>query len=138
MLEGMARLAASDCPSDWGWKAVVMCSLVPIRRMSSCQNVEVKTGSRSDTMDWGTPCRRTMSAKNAWVTDSAEYGCAKGIKWQYLLNLFTTVRITDLPRTRGRASTKSRAMSRTQYRFAQYIDINCHGAISWAVMAVIR
>ena len=48
-----------------------------------------------------------MSVKNAWATDSAEYGCAKGMKWQYLLKQSTTVRMMDLPRTRGRASTKS-------------------------------
>ena len=33
------------------------------------------------------------------------------MKWQYLLNLSTTVKMTDLPRTRGRASTKSSPMS---------------------------
>ena len=47
----ITRLAASGWPSDCGWKVVVICSLVPIKRMSSRQNVEVKTGSRSDTMD---------------------------------------------------------------------------------------
>jgi hypothetical protein len=35
--------------------AVVMCNLVPTKRMSSRQNVDVKIGSRSDTMDCGTP-----------------------------------------------------------------------------------
>jgi hypothetical protein len=28
-----------------------------------------------------------MSLKKAWAMDSAEYGCANGMKWQYLLNL---------------------------------------------------
>ncbi|WVZ86007.1 hypothetical protein U9M48_032856, partial [Paspalum notatum var. saurae] len=46
--------------------------------------VDVKTGSPSDTKDRGTPCRRTMSVKNARATDSAEYGCANGMKWRYL------------------------------------------------------
>lgn len=107
----ITRLAASVWPSDCGWKADVMCSLVPSRRISSFQNVEVNTGSRSDTMDWGTPWRRTMSVKNACATDSAEYGWASGMKWQYLLKRSTTVRMTDLPRTRGSASTKSMPMS---------------------------
>ncbi|KAF0933291.1 hypothetical protein E2562_017077 [Oryza meyeriana var. granulata] len=80
-------------------------------RISSRQNVDVNTVSRSETMDCGTPWRRTMSLKKAWATDSAEYGCANGRKWQYLLNRSTTVRITDLPRTRGSASTKSSATS---------------------------
>ena len=89
---------------------MVMWSLVPIRRMSLRQNLDVKTGSRSDTIDCGTPCRRTMSAKNASATDSAEYGCARGMKWQYLLKRSTTVKMTDLPRTLGNASTKSSAV----------------------------
>jgi hypothetical protein len=86
----MIRLANSDCPSDWGWKAVVIWSLVPLKRISSCQKLEVNTVSRSETMDCGMPCSRTMSAKNACL--SAEYGCARGMKWQYLLNQSTTVR----------------------------------------------
>jgi hypothetical protein len=57
----MTRLAASD----WGWKAVVMCNLMPTKRMSLRQNFEAKTGSWSDTMDWGTPWRQTMSVKKA-------------------------------------------------------------------------
>jgi hypothetical protein len=51
----MTLLAASDCPSDYGWKAIAMCNLVPTKRMSPRQNVDVKIGSRSDTMDYGTP-----------------------------------------------------------------------------------
>jgi hypothetical protein len=47
----MTRLAASDCTFDCGWNAAVMCSMVPIKRMSSRQNVDVKTESMSDTMD---------------------------------------------------------------------------------------
>jgi hypothetical protein len=47
----MTLLAASVCPSDCGWKVDVMCSLGPVSRISSRQNVEVNTESRSDTMD---------------------------------------------------------------------------------------
>jgi len=88
-----------------------MCNLVPMSRISSFQNVEVNTGSRSDTMDCGIPWRRTMSVKNAWATDSTEYGCTRGMKWQYLLKWSTTVKMTDFPCTCGSASTKSRPIS---------------------------
>jgi hypothetical protein len=44
-----------------------------------------------------------MSVKKACAADLGEYGCASGMKWQYLLNLSTTVSITDLPRTQGSA-----------------------------------
>jgi hypothetical protein len=44
----MTLLAASDCPSDCGWKAAVMCNLVPTKRISSRQNVDMKIGSRFD------------------------------------------------------------------------------------------
>ena len=47
----MTLLAASVWPSDCGWKADVMCSLVPVRRINSFQNAEVNTESRSETMD---------------------------------------------------------------------------------------
>jgi hypothetical protein len=57
-----------------------MCSLVPINRINSRQNSEVNTGSRLETMDYGMPCRRTMSMKNAWAMVSTVYGCARGMK----------------------------------------------------------
>ncbi|KAF0921306.1 hypothetical protein E2562_003107, partial [Oryza meyeriana var. granulata] len=82
-----------------------------MRRISSRQNVEVNTGSRSDTMDCGMPWRRKMSVKKACTTDSAVYECASGMKWQYLLKRSTTERMTDFPFTFGRASMKSRPMS---------------------------
>lgn len=68
----MTLLAASVWPSDCGWNAVVICSLIPVRRISSFQKMEVKTGSRSEMMDWGIPCSLTMPEKNAWATVSAE------------------------------------------------------------------
>jgi hypothetical protein len=57
-----------------------MCSLAPMRCISSRQNMEVNMGSRFETMDCGMPWRRTMSVKNAYAIDSAEYGSAKGMK----------------------------------------------------------
>jgi hypothetical protein len=67
----MTLLAASVWPSVCGWKADDMYNFVPVSRMSSCQNAEVKTGSRSETMDCGTPWRRTTSVKKALATVSA-------------------------------------------------------------------
>jgi hypothetical protein len=55
----MTLFAASVWPSVCGWNADDMRSLVPERRMSSLQNVDVKTGSRSETMDCGIPWRQT-------------------------------------------------------------------------------
>jgi hypothetical protein len=76
----MTRLADSDCPSDWGWKAVVIWSLVPLKRISSRQKLEVNTVSRSEMMDCGMPCSRTTSAKErlshtlrrVWVCEGDE------------------------------------------------------------------
>lgn len=47
----MTLLAASVWPSACGCKAVVMCILAPVRRISFFQKMDVKTGSRSETMD---------------------------------------------------------------------------------------
>jgi hypothetical protein len=52
----MTLLADSDCPSNCGWKVIVICSLVPLKRISSPQKLEVNTESRSETMDCGMPC----------------------------------------------------------------------------------
>ena len=49
---------------------MVICSLVPMSRISSHQNAEVKMGSRLEISDWGTLWSRTMSVKNAYATDS--------------------------------------------------------------------
>jgi hypothetical protein len=85
--------------------------LSAMSRMSSHQNVEVKIGSRSDTMDCGMPWRRTMSVKKACATDSAVYRWPRAMKWQYLLKWSTMERIDDFPLTWGSASTKLRLMS---------------------------
>jgi hypothetical protein len=67
----MALLTASVCPSVWGWNAELMSSVDPEARNNPRQNVEVKTGSRSETIETGIPWRRTISAKNTRTTDSA-------------------------------------------------------------------
>jgi hypothetical protein len=67
-------LTASDCPSVWGWNAVLIRSLTPANLKSSRQMLLVKTRSRSLTMDSGNLRRRTMSMKNARATEDAVYG----------------------------------------------------------------
>jgi hypothetical protein len=52
-----------------------MSSFVPMSRMISLEKEDVNTGSRSETMDCGTPCSLTMSVKNACAKDLAVYGC---------------------------------------------------------------
>ena len=52
-----------------------------------------------------------MLEKKALATDSAVYGCAKGMKYAYLEKRSTTVSITLLPPTFGSASMKSMEMS---------------------------
>jgi hypothetical protein len=105
------RLVTSDWPSVYGWNAVLIHNLTPERVNSSFQNVLVKTGSRSLTMEHGMPWSLTMLSKNAWATDTAMYGWPSGMKWAYLENLFTTVMTTDLPPTREKPSTKSMVIS---------------------------
>ena len=51
----MTRLTASDCPSDCGWKAELMCKRVPAAANKAFQKPEVKTTSLSETMDVGNP-----------------------------------------------------------------------------------
>ena len=70
----MTLLATSDWPSDWGWNAELICSFVPVALNSTCQNAEVNTRSRSETIEVGIPCRRKTLPKNALATVSAVYG----------------------------------------------------------------
>jgi ABC-type transport system involved in cytochrome c biogenesis permease subunit len=51
----MILFAASNWPSDWGWNADEMCSLMPDSVKSSIQNLLMNMGSRSLTMDSDMP-----------------------------------------------------------------------------------
>ena len=84
-----------------------MCSLVPINLKSVVQNVDVNTGSRSDTMVDGRPWSLTTSEKKTDATVSADYGCRRAMKCTYLEKRSTTNRMTDLPPTLGRPSMMS-------------------------------
>jgi hypothetical protein len=104
-------LVASNCPSDCGWNTHDSCSLMTARENNSCQKCLVKTGSRSLTMELGTPWSFIMLSKKAWATVVVVYGCPDGMKWAYFKNRSTAIRITDLPFTRGNTFMKSIAMS---------------------------
>jgi hypothetical protein len=90
---------------------LVQC-LVLVSLNNSFHNVLVNTGSRSLRMDSGTPWSLTMVSKKALVTVVAEYEWPRVRKWVYLENWPATIRITDLPPTLGKPSTKLSAMSR--------------------------
>jgi len=53
----------------------------------------------------------TILSKKALATEFAEYGWLRGMKWAYLEKWSTMVRVTDLPATFRRPSTKSIAIS---------------------------
>jgi hypothetical protein len=64
--------------------------LVPVSRNKSFHSVLVNTGSRSLTMDSGTPWSLTMVSKNALATVVAEYEWPRAMKWAYFKNRSTT------------------------------------------------
>jgi hypothetical protein len=70
---------------------------VPSKRIISCQNLAVNLGSRSDTIDSGTPCRRTILSKYALAQAFALVSIVKGIRCVYLLNLSTTTNTESPP-----------------------------------------
>jgi hypothetical protein len=55
-------------------------NLVPITFCRLIQNLDVKRGSLSDTIDSGTPCNQTISCKYIFVSFSSEYFIFIGIK----------------------------------------------------------
>jgi hypothetical protein len=83
-----------------------------MRRISSRQNVEVNTGSRSDTMDCGTP--HAMEAYNV-SEEGLRYGfCSIRVSQRdevaVLAEAVDHRQYHRLPPTHSRASTKSRPM----------------------------
>ena len=62
-------------------------------------------------MDVGKPWSQTMPSKKARATDEAVYGWLRAMKCAYFEKWSTTVRMTDIPPTLGRPSTKSIEMS---------------------------
>ena len=57
------RIVISVWPSVYGWKAVHIFNYVPSNRISSYQKRAVNLGSRSDTIDKGIPCKRTIVSR---------------------------------------------------------------------------
>lgn len=113
-------LTTSDCPSVYGWNVVLILNWLPANLNRTCR---MRNGSRSLTMDLGMPLSLTMSWKNAMVIVAAEYGWPSGMKWVYFENRSTTVRITLLPWTRGRASMKSIEMTAQIFDEKQQLDV---------------
>jgi hypothetical protein len=69
---------------------------MPDRRKISVQNVLVKTGSQSLTMELGMPWSLMMLLKKTLATETAVYGLPSGMKWAYLEKWSTKVRTIDL------------------------------------------
>ena len=70
----MTLLAASVYPSNCGWNAEVMWSLMPMRRMSTRQNAEVKMGSTTVKMTNLPPTRGSASMKSSRTSAQTAVG----------------------------------------------------------------
>lgn len=66
--------------------------------MSSYQNLAVKRGSRSDTIESGIPCKRTILSRYALAQALALVSVVSGIRCVYLLKRSTTT-YTESPPT---------------------------------------
>jgi hypothetical protein len=88
-----------------------MFSLTPDKENSSRQNWLVKIGPMLLTIELGIPCSHTKLSKKTWTTDVDVYRWTNDKKWAYFENLSTTVRMTNLPWTKGKPSMKFMAMS---------------------------
>ena len=90
-------IVRSVYPSVYGWKAVDIFKLVPSSRINSFQNLAVNRGSRSDTIDSGIPCKRTILFKYVLAQVVALVSNGNGIKCVCLLNLSTTTNTESPP-----------------------------------------
>src|ERR1700676_2470629 len=84
------RLARSEAPSVCGWNAVDINNLVPNILCVSLQNLEVNLGSRSDTIDSGSPCSRTISFIYNEASSDAFVVMFIGMRWTIEVNLHMT------------------------------------------------
>jgi hypothetical protein len=77
-------------------------------RHNSVQNVDMKRGSLSETIDKGNPCKRTTFARKASASAGADVSAESGTKWAILLNLSTTVSMEErFDYVRGKSVIKS-------------------------------
>ena len=77
-------------PLVWGCEVVLNSNLVPNPVCNSFQNIEMNLTSRSDTIETGTPCNRTISFKYdlaSFLTGSVVF---IGKKWVYL-DIWSTI-----------------------------------------------
>ena len=79
----------SDCPCICEWKAMLKCNLVPNASCKFFQKCDVKRGSRSDTIDIGTPCNLTISEIYKDANLSKESICCIGKKCADLVSQST-------------------------------------------------
>jgi hypothetical protein len=87
---------------------VLKFSLVLIALCNFSQNLEVNRGSRSDTMEIGTPCNLTISRTYNSASLSIESVTLIGRKWAHFINLSIMTHITScLLGAFGRPTTKS-------------------------------
>src|SRR5947199_5170275 len=70
-MSSRVRLAHSVWPSDWGWKAVDITSLVPMVRNRLCQNLLVNLASWSEMIEVGRPWSRKTWSKNIFAVSGA-------------------------------------------------------------------
>ena len=83
----MDLLAHSVAPSICGWKAVDIINLVPKILWVSLQNFDVNFESRSETIESGSPCRRTTSFMYIDESSDAFTVVLTGTRWTIEDNL---------------------------------------------------
>ena len=90
-------IVRSNCPSVWGWYAVLSRSLVPKHFCKHSQNWDVNLGSLSKTILTEVPYNLTISFMYNWT--SLLTGCLvfMGRKWADFFNLSTITHITSFP-----------------------------------------
>jgi len=102
------RFTTSVWPSLWGWLVLLKFRDVSNRRHKVLQKWLKNFVSRSEVIDLGTPCRRTISLKNKLATFTALEVFLHAIKWAILEYLSTTTKTESTLRwVRGSPRMKS-------------------------------
>src|SRR3954447_16109041 len=96
-MSSRVRLAHSVWPSDWGWKAVDITSLVPMVRNRLCQNLLVNLASRSEMIEVGRPWSQKMWSKNIFAVSGAVAVVHVGTRWTILEKVSTKTTMASKP-----------------------------------------
>ena len=103
----MVWFIRSVWPSVWGWNDGDSRRFRFIMEARDFQKREVKIDPRSETRDWGMPCRRMTLSRNMRANSGASVVLRQGTRWVIFVRRSTKTRRESNPFDTGKSTIKS-------------------------------